>query len=93
MNSSLNLSTKKVIKPYSLKPTRKTRIEIFHFYEKFIVAAQIVVFVLSQITIKFEIVISWNTYFSVKWQLLVHVEIMRIKITKLAVVQTQAGGL
>ena len=40
-----------------LEPMRKET-DSFHFYEKFIVAAHIVVFVLNQITIKSEIVIS-----------------------------------
>ena len=64
----------------------------FHFYEKFIVTAHIVVFVLSQITIKFEIVISWNTYFSVKWKLLGHVVKIRKIITKVVVVRVNTVG-
>ena len=93
MNLSLYVSTKKVIKPNSLEPIRK-HIEIirFYFYEKFIVAAHVVVFVLIQITIKFEIVISWNTYCSVKWKFHGHVVIMREKMKKFAVVPSKTVG-
>ena len=70
----------------------KIKINPFNFYEKFIIAAQIVGFVLSQITIKFQIVISRNTYFSVRWQLLSYVVIMGKILMKVVVIPKKTVG-
>ena len=73
------------------KTVRKRNITSFN-YGKVIVTAQIFVFVLSQITIKFENLISWNTYFSLKWQLLSHVVIIGEILMKVVVIPKKTVG-